>query len=53
MRYMIRDIVGTCLAIASNKEELTYISDRLDKENDMHTSYRAPSEGLFLIDVIY
>ena len=53
MRYMIRDIIGTCLAVSSNKEELTYIQDRLDNESDMHTSYRAPSEGLFLIEVIY
>ena len=53
MRYMIRDIIGTCLAVASGKEELTYIKDRLDSENDNHTAYRASPEGLFLIDVIY
>ena len=53
MRYMIRDIIGTCLAVASGKEDLTYISDRLDKDVDAHTAYRASSEGLFLIDVIY
>ena len=53
MRYMIRDIIGTCLAVASGKEELTYITDRLDTDKDMHTAYRASPEGLFLIDVIY
>lgn len=53
MRYMIRDIIGTCLAVASGKEDLTYISNRLDSEKDAHTAYRASSEGLFLIDVIY
>ena len=53
MRYMIRDIVGTCLAVASGKEDLTYISDRLDTDKNMHTAYRASPEGLFLIDVIY
>ena len=53
MRYMIRDIIGTCLAVASGKEDLTYISYRLDKDVDAHTAYRASSEGLFLIDVIY
>ena len=53
MRYMIRDIVGTCLAVASGKEDLTYITDRLDKDISSHTGYRASPEGLFLIDVIY
>ena len=53
MRYMIRDIIGTCLAVASGKEKLTYITDRLDTDKDMHTAYRASPEGLFLIDVIY
>ena len=53
MRYMIRDIIGTCLAVASCKEDLTYISDRLDNDLSMHTSYRASGEGLCLIDVIY
>ena len=53
MRYMIRDIIGTCLAVASGKEDLTYITDRLDSDKNMHTAYRASPEGLFLIDVIY
>ena len=53
MRYMIRDIIGTCLAVASCKEKLTYITDRLDADKNMHTAYRASPEGLFLIDVIY
>lgn len=53
MRYMIRDIIGTCLAVASGKEDLTYITNRLDSDTDAHTAYRASSEGLFLIDVIY
>ena len=53
MRYMIRDIIGTCLAVASCKEKLTYITDRLDANKNMHTAYRASPEGLFLIDVIY
>lgn len=53
MRYMIRDIIGTCLAVASGKEDLTYISQRLDSDNNNHTAYRATPEGLLLIDVIY
>ncbi|MCR4879506.1 MAG: tRNA pseudouridine(38-40) synthase TruA [Bacilli bacterium] len=53
MRYMIRYIVGTALAIASGKEDIKYIKDHLDSSTREITSYKAGSEGLFLIDVIY
>ena len=53
MRYMIRDIIGTCLAIASGKEDISYISKHLDSANREIVSYKAGSEGLYLIDVIY
>lgn len=53
MRYMIRDIVGTSLAIASGKEDISYIKKHLDSKNREIVSYKAGSEGLYLIDVIY
>ena len=53
MRYMIRDIIGTCLAIASGKEDISYITKHLDSANREIVSYKAGSEGLYLIDVIY
>lgn len=54
MRYMIRDIVGTALAVASGKENIDYIKKHLDSSCDRNiTSYKAGSEGLYLIDVIY
>ena len=53
MRYMIRDIIGTAIAYASNKIDINYISDRLTQKERNITSYKANSEGLFLIDVIY
>ena len=53
MLYMIRDIIGTCLAIASGKEDISYITKHLDSANREIVSYKAGSEGLYLIDVIY
>ncbi len=53
MRYMIRYIVGTALAVASGKEDIKYIKEHLDSSKREITSYKAGSEGLFLIDVIY
>lgn len=53
MRYMIRDIIGTSLAVASDKEDIAYIKKHLDSKNREIVSYKAGSEGLYLIDVIY
>ena len=53
MRYMIRDIIGTSLAVASSKEDIAYIKKHLDSKNREIVSYKAGSEGLYLIDVIY
>lgn len=53
MRYMIRDIIGTSLAISSSKEDIQYIKDHLDSKNRNIVSYKAPSEGLYLLEVVY
>ena len=53
MRYMIRDIIGTSLAIASGKEDISFITKHLDSKSREIVSYKAGSEGLYLIDVIY
>lgn len=53
MRYMIRDIIGTSLAIASDKEDIGYIKSHLDSKEREIVSYKVGSEGLYLIDVIY
>ena len=53
MRYMIRDIIGTALEIARGKESLDYIDKHLDSKERKIVSYKAKSDGLYLIDVIY
>ena len=54
MRYMIRDMVGTAIAVATGKENIEYISYHLsEKEKREIVSYKAPAEGLFLVDVNY
>ena len=53
MRYMIRDLIGTALAVSSNKEPLDFIKKHLDSIRREIVSYKAPSVGLYLIDVIY
>ena len=53
MRYMIRDIIGTSLAVATGKEDINYIKEHLDSTKREIVSYKAGSEGLYLIDVIY
>lgn len=54
MRYQVRDMVGTLIAIAEGKESLEYINYHL-KENKQReiVPYKAPSEGLYLVEVEY
>ena len=54
MRYMIRDMVGAALAVAAHKEKEDFISYHLsDKKEREIISYKAPAEGLYLVDVNY
>ena len=54
MRYMIRYIIGTCIAVSQNKEDISFVKERLDTDSPRNiVSYKAPSEGLYLVDVIY
>ena len=54
MRYMIRFLIGTALAISQGKENISFIKENLDDNNERNiVSYKAPSEGLYLVDVIY
>lgn len=54
MRYMIRFIIGTALVVARDKESLDYITYHLsDKSLREISPYKAPAEGLYLVEVIY
>ncbi len=53
MRYMIRMILGTTLAVYFAKEDLNYIKSRLDSEVDEVTSYNISPSGLYLVEVTY
>lgn len=53
MRYMIRNIIGTSLAVASKKEPLEFISNHLDSKNRNIVSYKSEASGLYLLEVFY
>lgn len=54
MRYQIRNMVGAALAIASHKEDENYIAYHLSEKKQREiVPYKAPAEGLFLVDVNY
>ena len=54
MRYMIRNIIGTSIAVASKKEDISFISYHLSEKNKREiVSYKAEPQGLFLVDVNY
>ena len=53
MRYMVRYIVGTSLAVSQGKEDISFIERNLDTNKRNIVSYKAPAEGLFLKDVKY
>ena len=54
MRYQIRNMIGSALAVASKKEDEDFISYHLSNKNKREiVSYKAPAEGLYLVDVNY
>ena len=53
MRYMVRYIIGVSLVIASKKEPLSFINETLDQDKRHIVSYKAPAEGLYLLNVQY
>lgn len=52
-RYMVRMIVGTLIALGEGQISLNYIEDRLNLIKKENTSYKAPSQGLYLMEVFY
>ena len=54
MRYQIRNMIGAALTVANKKENLDFIDYHLkeDKKREI-ISYKAPANGLYLVDVLY
>ena len=54
MRYQIRNMVGSAIAIANKKEDISFIKYHLDGNKKREIiAYKAPAVGLYLVDVIY
>ena len=54
MRYQIRNMVGAVLNIANKKEGLDFIDYHLREDKNREIiSYKAPANGLYLVDVLY
>ena len=54
MRYQIRNMIGSAIAVASEKESITFIENHLtDKKEREIIAYKAPAVGLYLVDVVY
>ena len=54
MRYQIRNMVGSALAVASKKEDISFIEQHLKEGKEREIiAYKAPAEGLYLVDVLY
>ena len=53
MKYMVRMIVGTLIEVGLNKMNEDDISALLDSKIRTITPYKAPAEGLFLMNVEY
>ena len=54
MRYQIRNMIGAALSVANKKENLDFIDYHLKEgKNREIVSYKAPANGLYLVDVLY
>lgn len=53
LRYEVRMIIGTLIALALGQINEQYILDKLSGKSKDPVPYRAPGEGLYLVDVTY
>ena len=54
MRYQIRNMIGAAINVANKKESLYFIDYHLkDGKPREIISYKAPANGLYLVDVLY
>lgn len=53
LRYMIRMIVAILIEIGKGKKDVSFILDRLDKEELKRSNYKVDACGLYLVNVNY
>ena len=53
MRYQIRNMIGSAVAIANKKEDINFVDKHLDSKVRDIISYKSPACGLYLMDVLY
>ena len=54
MRYQIRNMIGTAINVANKKEDISFIDYHLKEDKPREIiSYKAPANGLYLVDVLY
>jgi tRNA pseudouridine38-40 synthase len=53
LRYMVRMMVGTLIKIGENMKDEREIVSRLDNINNVPCPFKAPGEGLYLVEVYY
>ena len=53
LRYMVRMIVGILVEVGKGRKDLSFIEERLDKEELKRSNYKVSSCGLYLVKVNY
>ena len=53
MTYMVRFLMGAAFQCALGKIQVRDIKERLEKEQRKIMSFKAPAEGLCLLEVLY
>ena len=54
MRYQIRNMIGAAINVANKKEDVSFIDYHLKEDKNREIiSYKAPANGLYLVDVLY
>ena len=53
LRYMVRNMVGSLIEVGANKREISEIKEILDRKDRRSAGITAPSNGLYLVDVLY
>lgn len=53
MRYMVRMLVGTLIEVGLSKLDIDEVKEILNQKERKVVSFKAPSNGLYLVDVSY